>query len=149
MRAGWMPAVVARAAAGTAGRRAFLMSMSVASILINMLSGMFMIRRTLLQRWWGGYLPRDFALESKWDVDCNPATSNWNTWEWREADGCFGRGPKWPCHETWAAFELNMPRLLLGLAIVGLGQLVNSCSVSARHRMLTLDQAAKPTPLSC
>ena len=135
MRAGWMPAVVARAAAGTAGRRAFLMSMSVASILINMLSGMFMIRRTLLQRWWGGYLPRDFALESKWDVDCNPATSNWNTWEWREASKCLGikcsRGAWWPSHETWAAIELALPRFLLGLATIGVGQLVNSESVSS------------------
>ena len=115
----------------------FLTAMSVASVIINNLSMVLMTRRavaltekrTLLQRWWRGYPPRISI------VDVNPDTIDWNTWEWREASKCLGikcsRGAWWPSHETWAAIELALPRFLLGLATIGVGQLVNSESVSS------------------
>ena len=121
----------------------FLISMSVASVIITNLSMVLMARRasamtakrTLLQRWRGGYRAREWDADVGSDGIPNPDAIDWNSWEWREADKFLGikcaRGAWWPSHETWAAIALTLPRFLLGLACIGIGHLVNSRSVSA------------------
>jgi hypothetical protein len=123
---------------------AFLLSMGTASVIINNLSTVLMTRRavaltakrSILHRWLRGYKRRDWH---EWDVavddiQVDPALNqpnldaiNWNTWKWREADKrwCLGITCS---HEFRSAIDLALPRFLLSMAIIGIGQLVNTRS---------------------
>lgn len=135
----------------------YLVSMGVATVTFNFLSTVLMTRRAVAQtekrtcvhRWLRGYRPREWPRE--WPVNCDVEVDvdlddngpggldeiDWNTWEWRKADCCTNsecsNNTMWPSHETWGAIELALPRFLLNMAIIWIGQQVNARSDVIRN----------------
>ena len=116
----------------------FLINLGFASVFFNTISVLVMAKRALAMkgkqrytaRWLVGYQKRTFGDGVEPNPDMVNEQNRWSECYNRDvAAGHFGLQFH---HETWASIALALPRFVLGVATIGIVQIANNESVSAR-----------------